>query len=78
MFRSALGLVIRYILYAVGAGLAGAGLATMAAGSDTLCIPITKVADYVAAGLSMLIGGSATFIGTAVWSRVVKRRGGLT
>ena len=78
MLKGAFGLIIRYVLYAIGAGLAGAGLATMAAGTDTLCISINQVTEYVATGLSMLLGGSATFLGTAIWSRIVKRKGGVT
>ena len=78
MLKGAFGLIIRYVLYAIGAGLAGAGLATIAAGSDTLCVSIDQVSEYVATGLSMVIGGWGTFLGTAAWSRIVKRKGGVT
>lgn len=78
MIKGAIGLIVRFALYALGAALAGAGVATLTAATDTLCINIKDVADYTATAVVMIVTGSTTFLGTAVWSRIVKRAGGVT
>ena len=78
MLKGTLGLIIRYALYAIGAGLAGAGVAAQTIDGTQLCLDMKATADLAATAIMMIFGGSATFIGTAIWSRIVKRDGGVT
>ena len=78
MLKGTLGLVIRYILYAIGGGLVGAGVAAQTIDGSQLCIDVKAAADLAATAIFMILGGGTTFIGTAIWSRIVKRGGGVT
>lgn len=78
MIKGTLALVIRYVLYLIGGALAGIGAATMSMDGGDLCLNIRHVADATAHGLVLLISGGATFGVSAIWSRIVKRKGGVT
>ena len=77
MLKGAAALVIRYALYALGAGLVGAGAATMTS-ADHFCMSVSAVADVTATALVMMLGGGSTFVASTIWSRWVKRRHGVT
>ena len=55
MLKGAAALVIRYALYAIGAGLVGAGAATMTS-ADHFCMSVSAVADVTATALVMMMG----------------------
>ena len=65
-----MGLAIRMILYALGAGAAGAGLGSFDNETGNLTVNLDD--------LAVVIGGALTFAGTFVASRVAKARGGKT
>lgn len=72
------GLLVRFALYAIGAGLAGAGLVTFSMDNSTLCLDMHAVAVHTTDAILMMIGGSTVFGATAAWSRRVKKKGGVT
>ena len=77
MLKGAAALVIRYALYAIGAGLVGAGAATMTS-ADQLCMSVSAVADVTATATVMMLGGGSTFVASTIWSRWVKKKHGVT
>ena len=77
MLKGAVALVIRYVLYAVGAGLVGAGAATMTS-ADHLCVSMSAVADTTSAAVVMMLTGGGTFVASTIWSRWVKKKHGVT
>ena len=77
MLKGAAALVIRYVLYAVGAGLVGAGAATMTS-ADHFCMSVSAVADVTATALVMMLGGGSTFVASTIWSRWGKKKHGVT
>lgn len=78
MLMGVSGLVIRFVLYAVGAGMAGAGLATFSLDNSSLCVDMLATAGRLSEVVGMIAGGTAMFSLSALWSRVVKREGGVT
>ena len=77
MLKGAAALVIRYALYAIGAGLVGAGAATMTS-ADHLCVSVSAVADVTSTAVVMMLGGGGTFVASTIWSRWVKKKHGVT
>lgn len=77
MFKGPLALIIRMALFAFSGALAWTGAITLT-GQDHACINIPLLADTVAGGTALLLGGGVTFGGTAIWSRIAKRLGGVT
>lgn len=77
MLKGTVALIIRYALYALGAAMAGAGIAFY--GSDgMLCVDTAATAKVAAEAVGLMLGGGAVFTGSAIWSRVAKRLGGVT
>lgn len=77
MLKGSLALVIRYVILAVGAAMAGAGFAFY--GSDGLiCIDQKAAANHIATALGLVVTGGATFSGGVVWRFIAKRLGGVT
>lgn len=72
------GLLVRFVLYAIGAGLAGAGLATFTMDNAALCFDMHAIAVHATEAIIMVLGGSTMFGATAIWSRRVKKKGGVT
>lgn len=77
MLKGAIALVVRYALYALSGALVAAGAATMT-GPDHICMSVSSVASWTAGGLALILGGGVTFGATTIWSRIVKRIGGVT
>ena len=77
MLKGVIALGTRYVLYALSGALVAAGVAQLT-GPDNICLSISAAADWTAGGLALLLGGGATFGATAIWSRIVKRIGGVT
>ena len=71
-----LSLIIRVIFYAVAGATAWNGAITMT-GPENACINIPALADAISGGVGVAIGGGIG-VGTFVWSRIVKRLGGVT
>lgn len=63
-------LLVRMVLYALSAGLAGYGIGTYDAGAGVYSVSLDQ--------LSEVIAGAGAFIATFVASRIAKRRGGAT
>lgn len=73
MFAGLMALVVRYVLYGAGGVLVGLGVAT-AADSDRFCLSVSAMTDLTVSGISMVVSGGAMFVGSTIWSRLVKRR----
>lgn len=65
-----MGLLIRMVLYAASAFIAGLGWASFDDTTGTLSVNVDD--------LAVILGGALTFVGTFISSRIVKRRGGKT
>lgn len=78
MLKGAIGLAIRYLLYAIGAGLAGAGAATLTIDGSQMCLDMAATARVTADAIVMIVGGSSAFGVSFIWSRIAKRLGGVT
>ena len=63
-------LILRMIIYALTAGLAGYGFGTYDAQSHVYTVQVDQLAE--------IFGGAAGFVGTYIVSRIAKRRGGKT
>lgn len=63
-------LIVRMMLYALSAGLAGYGIGTYDTAAGTLTLQLDQLAEVIA--------GAAAFVGTFWVSRIAKRRGGAT
>nr|WP_010392637.1 hypothetical protein [Paracoccus sp. TRP] len=77
MLKGAIALVLRYILLVGGSALATAGVIT-ATGAEHFCFNVRTVADAVATGVVMLLGGGASVVGGIGWRFWAKKRGGVT
>lgn len=63
-------LLVRMVLYALSAGLAGYGIGTYDAGAGVYSVSLDQLSEIVA--------GALGFLGTFWVSRIAKRRGGKT
>lgn len=63
-------LLVRMVLYALSAGLAGYGIGTYDAGAGVYSVSLDQ--------LSEVITGAGAFVATFAASRIAKRRGGAT
>lgn len=70
-------LAIRIALYAIGGALTWTGAVTMT-GADNACLNIPLLAETLATGTTGVVGGLGTVIGSVVWSRFAKSKGGVT
>lgn len=78
MMKGPLALAIRYALYLIGGVLIGVGLAARTLDGSQLCVDVHQTADFAANAITMMITGGTAFGGAAIWSRIVKRLGGMT
>ena len=73
-----LGLVIRYLLYGIFGAIGGAGLAVVSADGSVACFDAVHLAGLSVQGLTAILTGVGGFSLTAMWSRLVKAKGGAT
>lgn len=71
-----LALIIRVAFYAIAGATAWTGAITMT-GPDNACLNIPALAEAITGGVGLAAGGGLA-VGTFIWSRLVKRWGGLT
>lgn len=71
-----LALIIRIVFYAVAGATAWTGAITMT-GPDNACLNIPALAEAISGGVGLAAGGGLGVL-TFIWSRIAKRRGGVT
>lgn len=76
--KGPLALAIRYALYMLGGGLVGVGVAAQTLDGSQLCLDVAQTADLAANAIVMILGGGAVSGGAIIWSRIVKKAGGVT
>lgn len=72
-----LALIIRIALHAVAGAMAWTGAISLT-GQNHACIDIPLLADTLSGSLGLLVGGGSISIASFIWSRIVKRKGGVT
>lgn len=78
MLKGVLALALRYLLYALGGALVGAGVAAQTIDGSQLCVDVKAAADLASNAVLMIAGGSVTFGASFLWSRAAKAVGGVT
>lgn len=78
MLKGAIALVVRYILLIGGGALASAGAITATADLGYYCFDTRHVADAVATGVALMLGGGASAVIGVGWRFWAKRKGGVT
>ncbi len=71
-----LALLIRVLFYTLAGAIGWTSAITMT-GPDNACINIPALADAISGGMGVAIGGGLTVL-TFIWSRIAKRKGGVT
>lgn len=78
MLKGAIALVVRYVLLIGGGALASAGVITATADLGYYCFDTRHVADAVATGIALALGGGASAAIGVGWRFWAKRKGGVT
>lgn len=78
MLKGAIALIVRYILLIGGGALASAGVITATADLGYYCFDTRHVADAMATGVALMLGGGTSAVIGVGWRFWAKRKGGVT